>query len=116
MADWEHEPSKPARITREAAPVLITRFEDGTETRRQKHSNITRHLEHEYDDTLANAKTKLDFAETKGLLTTFTMFTWDPSATTPSTDTANVRLEEMPSSEYLGPNLIRTRWRFVEVF
>ncbi|MCP3966589.1 MAG: hypothetical protein GY718_09595, partial [Lentisphaerae bacterium] len=45
MADWETAigvtaPSFPYNVARTGPQTLINEFEDGTETRRQKHSNI----------------------------------------------------------------------------
>lgn len=59
--------------------TLISRYEDGTEDRRQKHFNKTRHFSEEHVVDAADMDAMIDFYELKGTLTSFTKVSFDPS-------------------------------------
>jgi hypothetical protein len=115
MADWEYIPATPARIDRAAPKTLITRFEDGRELRRQKHSWSPRTITHKYSTRAEQFSDMIAFAESKGLNTTFTMLSFDPKAIDPDTDAATVRFLAFPSTAEVAVRVYHHTWRFLEV-
>lgn len=101
MADWPVGglvPNVSHVIEREGPPTLRTRFEDGSESRREKHQNNPLLWRQRFRATTAEAKTVFDFVATKRLLTSFTALTYDPEAVNPDTEEASVVFHEYPSS------------------
>lgn len=115
MANWEYTPAY-GFVTKRHGPVtLVSRFEDGTETRRQKSSAVVRHFEQTHTVDKATADAMLDLFHSWGLSTTFTMITWDPRAATPSTDEATVRFESEPVLTQVSASLYQLRCNMIEV-
>jgi len=79
MADWTYTPVYSHSIRQDPPKTLITRYEDGTEDRRQKHSNQTRHFTEQHVIDAVDMDAMVDFYETKGTLTSFSKVSYDPS-------------------------------------
>lgn len=118
MADWTYTTTHaeyPYKVSRTAPPVLITRYEDGTEHRRQKHSSEIRHFVETYNVNQTTLDAMLDFWESKGLLTSFTKVSYDANESSPSTHEVTVRFEKAPEYSWIAVDLYQITFHFVEV-
>jgi len=113
MADWAYIPSYDYMGDVDSPPTLITRYEDGTEHRRAKHTSFPRTFTevHIVDGTDMDAM--LDFFRTKGLLTSFTKVSYDPSEA-PATE-ATVRFTSSFKFVRGGNDEFSTTIVFIEV-
>ena len=100
------------RINREA---LVTRYEDGTESRREKSSTTLRRWTERWAVNRTDMKAMLVFYETKGLVTTFTKLALDASDATFPTTEATARFEQQPVYDQVGPNWYHVTFTFIEV-
>ncbi len=107
MADLETaigvKPSYPYNVARTGPPTLINEFEDGTETRRQKHSNIGKLFTARYAVDRPTLEKILDYFDLKGLLTSFSMVGNDANDAAWGTTTYTVRFAEPPNYDQRGP-------------
>lgn len=123
MADWPPSgmsnfgfPGFEHEIRREGPETLITRFDDGTELRRQKNNVITRLFKEVWEVNRDDAKTMIEFYNLKGMEAVFDKLALDPlSGDNFSTDLATVRWDEPIRVTQIGPKWFRIVCRFIEV-
>lgn len=114
MADWEYAP-KSLTIERTSPPTLVTEYEDGSLSIREKNTTTKRIWREVHSQPEATTRAMIAFAKTKKLSVSFTKFTFDPEDTNPTTDTASVYLVSYPSSiERAGRGVPETTWVFRE--
>ena len=118
MADFEYNPDTPGyRVGRvNGGPVtLITEYEDGGLTIREKASSTKRLLDGIWTLGQADTKAVMDLFDTKGFDTTLTVLTGDPQAADPDTDSGTFYFHPpAPEPVYAGPDFQRLRIRFRE--
>lgn len=123
MADWPIAgmsnfgyPELGLRITREGPRVLVSRYEDGKETRRTKSAAIPRRFFEPWHLTRTDMDAVLDFYESVGTGTTFSKLLLDPiSGANFLTDVVNARFAAPPSITQIGPNWYEVTLEFLEV-
>ncbi|MDQ7008300.1 MAG: hypothetical protein Q9Q40_13855 [Acidobacteriota bacterium] len=118
MADWTWTTTHaeyPYTGKRIAPPTLVTRYEDGSEHRRQKHSNFIREWTEVYDVDEATLASMLNFYDARGTYTTFTKVSYDPDDATPGTTEATVRFVEPMTYERVAVGSYRVTVKFTEV-
>lgn len=114
MADWTFTPTYAHVIRRDPPRTLISRYEDGNETRRQKHSTFLRRFDQRHEGlTASEASSMVTFYDGKGLLTSFSIVTYDPSEA--AATEATVRFAEPLTMVQVAPDVFDARVRFVEV-
>ena len=114
MADWEYDPEPGYEVEPVGPTVLVTDYEDGSQTRRQKNSTVKRIFRGRFLASLATAKSMLDFLYGKGLATSFTILTWDPRSADPPAEVATVYLEELPKTRQITPSRVELEVEFRE--
>lgn len=113
MADWTAKPDQGTYEIETLGPsTLRTEFADQSQNIRQKSATVKRLFIGVFTETSTAIKTLSDFFATKLLTTTFTIITYDPGATTPTTDEATVRFLEAPRKVHLGGSV----WRYIVKF
>ncbi len=102
MADWAYIPMFPYNVQRSDS-VLINEFEDGTETRRQKHSNIGKVFSGRYAVNRPTLSAMMDFHDAKLTFTSFTIIGYDANDGTWGTTEYTVRFFQMTDYDQIGP-------------
>lgn len=93
--------------------VLVTRFEDKTELRREKSTAKARRFAYRFALNATNMGTLLAFYRVRGTFTTFTATTHDPDSG--ESAEATVRFEAKPVGRWSGPNKWTAQVALVEV-
>lgn len=88
MADWTYVPQQESHVRERSAPrVIVNRFGDGKETRRQVETFITNRWQETYILAASERDTAQDFYDLKGLLTAFTKLAYDDAGSPTSEQT-----------------------------
>jgi hypothetical protein len=115
MADWTHVPAYPHTIRRDPPPTLISRFEDGVEQRRKKHTTFLRRFSEHYVTDATTMDAMLDFFAARGVDVTFTKIAYDPSDAAPGTTEVTVRFVEAFTFDRGAVNTYETDIEFLQV-
>ncbi len=115
MADWTFVPDADAyTVEASAPPTLISRYEDGTEDRRQKHSNFPQNFREKHTVDSSDMETMLDFFDARGMLTTFTKVSYLPHEA--ALHEVTVRFASPIRFVDVGPDEWETTIEFEKVF
>jgi len=122
MADWPIAgmsnfgfPGFVHRVELIGRPTLVSRYEDGKETRRQKHASELRRWTERWAVNRTDMKAMRAFYDSKGTATTFTKLALDAADVTFGTDTATARFERPPAYDQVGPSWYHVTFTFIEV-
>jgi len=122
MADWPIAgmnnfgfPGLNHRIERLNRVTLITRYEDGSESRREKSAATLRRWVERWAVNRTDMNAMVAFYESKGTLTAFTKLALDATDAAFGTDTATARFEKQPVYAQVGANWYHVTFTFIEV-
>lgn len=114
MADWGYVPDLDGlRLVAGERRMLVTRYGDGTEHRRETSTAAPREWIETYTLSSTDADSLVDFWETYRAYTAFSRLTYDPSEA--SNATANARFVSCPLLTPAGPSNWVVETHMIEV-
>lgn len=115
--EWTHKPDADSWLLEYVGPrVLVTEFEDGAQSIREKWPMDKRVFRGTYTKPNADARRMIEFFRMRRYGIAFSIYSFDPEAKDPDTDIALVRfIEPRGRPRWISAKLVRIAWAFREV-